>query len=1023
MQGPSYHKLWALFLLLLSLHSIKAQQGGLFYHLTSDNGLSSNRVRDILQDRDGYYWIATEDGLNRFDGINCIIYRKAIHDSTSLSNNFCFDLHEDRTGDIWVSTFIGLNRFKKKSAKFERFYFNHPLILPNVANNVRKTTEDNNGNIWVATGLLWKWDRHSEKWSVFLHRNEDNTTIPDGLVRYVDFDSSRNGIWMLVNQSVVFYDLNKEQFFHAGHNPEDLKIFTFHNTYILTRDLSGRLWFIDKNPVNVLYCFESGNQGIRRTNALNEFGIRDISTDNKGRIWIHYWLAPTVIFDPQTGKADLHFLEKHSGESALSNVSTSLFIDRAGTYWIGSNAGVSIYEPAAQAMRRFILDAGFKTTEQSRAEINSLVAQNEQYLWAGTGAGLIRIDKRTGKQKLFNHLPLPNKAVKGILINTDGKIWAGGHHKIVIMETGGRIVKTIATKGIFTTLAYGGEGNVFAAAWNNGIYLFNARGDVLKHYLPETDKTHSIKTSHIVCIITDTIRQTAWIGYNISYGFSRLDYRQHQFEHFELPAPSSDFGTFNTIDWVTEDKTGKLWLATFSTGLVYFDPVSGIYQTFGQNEGLTNEFVHQTAFDKKGNLWIATGNGIFIMDTAKKTINFSGIKLPELSNDVQHNIIIHNERMYFFKSGEIVETIPEDYFSTAYPSRLLITSVQVYDKEIFAGYGQDSLLSIRLPYNQNHITIGFSLLKPDPSHPVLFSYMLEGFDKDWNHAGNRTVAGFTNVPPGKYTFRLKALNPVNQSVYYSAAIPVFITPPFWKTWWFYLLSAAISGILIFFLYRYRISQIRNSQLNQLKLVVETQEKEKKNISAQLHDDLGVRLSALKYFITSLHQYLKPGDGKAKEILQRTVSVVDESVDDIRYLLINLSPKTLHEFGYLSAVEDLVNKLRKLHIVDIELMQQGMEERLQPEIESGLYRITQEFINNTLKHADARRIELKITRDNGMIKLDYHDDGKGFNPDKKSSGYGLENILTRVDLLKGKIEWRVIENRVTGASIQIPFNHT
>ena len=218
-------------------------------------------------------------------------------------------------------------------------------------------------------------------------------------------------------------------------------------------------------------------------------------------------------------------------------------------------------------------------------------------------------------------------------------------------------------------------------------------------------------------------------------------------------------------------------------------------------------------------------------------------------------------------------------------------------------------------------------------------------------------------------------------------------------------------------------QIKKNQKRQLALVVDTQEKEKKSISAQLHDDLGVRLSALKYFVTSLKQYLQPGNTKAEEIYSKTISSIDESVEDIRYLLINLSPKTLNEYGYLMAVEDLVNKLQRLHIINVELHQKGLEQRLTPEMESGLYRITQELINNTLKHAQAQTIRLSIQKNDEIINLTYTDDGKGFDTVENSKGYGLENIHTRVALLNGKIEWLHSKNKVIGASINIPCTHT
>ena len=152
-----------------------------------------------------------------------------------------------------------------------------------------------------------------------------------------------------------------------------------------------------------------------------------------------------------------------------------------------------------------------------------------------------------------------------------------------------------------------------------------------------------------------------------------------------------------------------------------------------------------------------------------------------------------------------------------------------------------------------------------------------------------------------------------------------------------------------------------------------------------------------------------------------MATIDESVEDIRYLLINLSPKTLDEYGYLLAVEDLVNKLGRLHVIEVNLRQKGMEQRLQQEIESGLYRITQELINNTLKHAEANTINLSIEKINNHIHLQYSDDGKGFDLEKEKQGYGVENIYTRVALLNGKIEWGDASRAGTAVHISVPIH--
>jgi signal transduction histidine kinase len=185
----------------------------------------------------------------------------------------------------------------------------------------------------------------------------------------------------------------------------------------------------------------------------------------------------------------------------------------------------------------------------------------------------------------------------------------------------------------------------------------------------------------------------------------------------------------------------------------------------------------------------------------------------------------------------------------------------------------------------------------------------------------------------------------------------------------------------------------------------------------------MRISALKYFVSSLRQYIHPSQDKALHTFEKAILTIDESIDDIRYLLINLNPKTLNEYGYLMAVEDLVNKLTRLEVIEISLRQSGMEKRFASETESALYRITQELINNTLKHADASMIELNVVATDNSITLNYSDNGKGFDSALNHEGYGIQNIKARVSLLNGSIKIESSPGAQTFVQVMIPLNHT
>jgi signal transduction histidine kinase len=475
------------------------------------------------------------------------------------------------------------------------------------------------------------------------------------------------------------------------------------------------------------------------------------------------------------------------------------------------------------------------------------------------------------------------------------------------------------------------------------------------------------------------------------------------------------------VNAVVKDSAGNLWLGTYGGGLFYYDNRQKQYGNYSRSDGLSGDFINSLTMDNSGNLWVCTSRGIDIIEARTGSI-------VRIYDDIQfedqgfvNNLLVGKDGNFYYTQNNTVLSInPAKYSSTNREVKLIRSSFKIMNEEVPALINASA---ISLPHDRNFFTIEYSVLKESPSIPAQYAYKMEGLDADWKYIGNRGYVNYTSIPPGKYTLLMNATNEFGKWNSKPLSLTITIDPPFWKTWWFFAILALVISSIAAYIIQSRIRQIKKRQREIVRLVVATQEKEQKNIAGELHDHLGVRLSALKFFLTSLKNYLSPDKYQVQETYQKAMATIDESVEDVRYLLINLSPKTLNEYGYLKAVEDLVNKLGKLHAINISLQQNGLEDRLHAEIEAGLYRITQELINNTLKHANAKNILLRIEQKNGMVKLSYEDDGIGFNPYSKSNGYGLENIHTRVALLNGKIEWNSHPGKFSRVAISIPSIHT
>ena len=997
---------------------------GTFHHLTTKNGLSSNRVNKVIQDREGFYWIATGDGLNRFDGSSCKIFRNSRNDSTSLSHNNCLSLLEDDNGDIWVATQRGVNRYIIKEGRFERYYLSHPILSFAQVNAISQMVKDEKGNIWIISAGLWQYNIYSRQWTRYLNNPNDKTSIPAGVNSWLQYDKFKKGLWMINKNGLVFFDIAALHFHHVQNNPKNLLIFKItpaDDIYVL--DSAGTIWFY--KYLEERFCnYSTGNNTINFFPVKNNSGgIRNVSVDAENRIWFSHWSNRTRIFDPATNKVDTGFLAYSHQQSPLTAIATNLYIDRRGIYWISSAKGISIYNPSAQAVKYFLLNDSRKRKNGLDNAITCLAEQNENIVWVGTGAALFRYDMSNKKNRAIKNLPLSSTHIRCLYLQNDSILWIGGWNELLLFDLRSeKTLKKISLNANPQFITASNQGHIWVGTWSKGLYKFSSSGQLTDRLVQEPGNAGSILYNGLTCFANNFKEPSFWIGYNFENGFFKLNYKNQVIENFKIPTASSFVNTSNSVNSIAEDKQGNLWLGTYGGGLVYFDRRKNSFTTYTQSDGLKSDYINNILQDAHSNTWVTTPNGLSIIDPRTNSVINSEIDLAFDNNDfVTNGIIRKNKKLLFFSRLKMVEIDPVSFLQSAYPSKILFSSFKIFEKETFLQKDTAGQHSIELSYRQNFFSFEYSLLKPNPETITQYAYKLEDFDKKWNYVKERRTAFYTNVPPGNYEFRVKATDASGKWIYFSNPVVITISPPFWKAWWFYFVSSLAIIASVIYIVRSRMKQIRKRQKKQMRLIVDTQEQEKKNISAELHDDLGVRLSALKYFVASLKNHLQPGNQLAADTYKKTMNVIDESVDDIRYMLVNLSPKTLNEYGYLTAVEDLVNKLSRVHIITITLKQNGMDQRLPADMEAGLYRITQELINNTLKHADASGIQLNIEKNNGLIKFQYADDGKGFNLLQNGKGYGIENIRTRVALMNGKIEWETA--RATKVTITIPFNHT
>jgi signal transduction histidine kinase len=298
--------------------------------------------------------------------------------------------------------------------------------------------------------------------------------------------------------------------------------------------------------------------------------------------------------------------------------------------------------------------------------------------------------------------------------------------------------------------------------------------------------------------------------------------------------------------------------------------------------------------------------------------------------------------------------------------------------------------------------------------------MLAGYDENWGPITENSFANFGNINEGDYTFMVKAMSPDgvwSEPVSYS----FHVLPPLHRSIWAYLLYVASAMFILYLAYRWRVGQLQKKQSAQLQTVIATQEEERKRISRDLHDDVGTKLSALKLFLSSLKNNIdKQRYQQVQQLAANSEQLINETIRDVREMLLNLSPGVLEEFGFTVAIEGLVSKINQTGTIHFELSVFGLTGNLKREYELALYRITQELINNVLKHSGAQNVSLQIGYRDEKVVIMIEDDGHGFDVEAHKEGYGLKNLAARTKLLNGTINIDSKPGKGTSVSIEVPY---
>jgi ligand-binding sensor domain-containing protein/signal transduction histidine kinase len=870
-----------------------------FEKISIEQGLSQSSVTSICQDRKGFLWFGTYEGLNRYDGYEFRIFRHNPEDPSSLIQNVIKDVMEDRSGTLWIATDGGLDRYDRQAECFIH-YIHDPRDSTSLSHNrVRNIFEDRAGTLWIATDNgLCRYDANSDRFVRYRHDPADPNTLCDNKVREV-YEDRQGNLWIGTDAGLDLLDRKTGRFRHFRNIPGDPYSLSGNHVISFGEDRTGGFWIgtwdkglnrLDRKTGK----FKRYMADPRNPKSLQYNTVRAIFEDRSGTLWIGTYGGGLERYDRETD-GFTHFRSNPDDPVSLSSDAVwCIAEDASGILWIGTDFGGVVKYDHRKNQFQYHRSGSGAPGGRYRNAVNVLYADpgdNGRVLWIGTwGGGLCRLDRGTGAHVCFKHDPydpnsLSNDVIRCIEKDRDGTLWIGTDVGLNRMNRGtGKFERFFCEPGNPNTLDYDNifsicedsRGNLWIGSYYGGLNRFDRRTRRFIRYRTDPSDSAAFNDNIVWCIREDKAGRI-WIGTDAG-GLNRFDPETGRFVHYMRIPDDPNSISDNKVLCIHEDAAGVLWLGT-PGGLNRFDPAAGQWRRYQRKDGLASDAVQSIAGDQEGYLWISTTKGLSRFDPRKETfVNFSandGLQGDEFS--VNASASAATGEMYFGGINGFNVFFPGRVKLNGYIPPVVLTDFQLFDRSVPVGEPAGGRVILRqsitetseisLSHRQNDFSIFYAALSFSAPERNAYSYRLAGIEEEWSPVGHRRFATYTRLPAGDYVFEVKGSN--NDGVWNEKAVSlkIRIRPPFWRTAWFILLSAMAALGLIAAGYVNRTGKIkaRNREL-ELRVRERTRQLEEANSE----------LEAFTYSVShDLRSPLRAMDGFSQAVLDEYGSKLDD----------------------------------------------------------------------------------------------------------------------------------------------------
>lgn len=930
---------------------------------TTENGLPQASVSSILQTRDGFLWFATFGGLVRYDGLRFQVFNPG--NTKGLRTGRFTTLFEDREGNLWITTEgQGLTRYKDEV--FTTFSTDSGLT----SNQVGQVSEDPSGNVLIPVGegvVQWK---------------------NGGFTPYQPAPGEPfNGSLRRTASGAVWYqDGSILRKYERGRVTVELE--TGFHPRIFFEDRAGRLW-IGTSEASLLMYQDGKLKVFSEKEGYPQFHLSAFFEDQQGVLW--FGTTGQGLVQLKDGR-----FTRYTTRDGLAGTGVrSIYQDREGTIWVGTESGLS-------RMTERVITAYSSKDGLAADNVYPIYEDRQGIIWIGSWLGLTRYADGvfTNVSQQFG---LADAQITSLLEDKAGVLWIG------TWGSGVRFIKDGKLTVIRNNEMPGGHVRAITQDRAGNIWFGTMRG-VVKYSdgkFTSYSSSDGLAGKEIQTIYEDR-QGRIWIG--ADNGLTK--YQDGRFAAFT----EKDGLTNNIVRAIHEDDSGTLWIGMYDTGLYRFK--DGHFTHYTTREGLFDNGVFRIIEDRHDNFWISCNLGIyrvrkdelnaFAEGRAKEIVSIPYNKRDGMLNSECNGggqpagIRARDGRIWFPTQGGVAIIDPDRVPVNPQPPLVVIESLIVDTLPVSAR------ATVELRPGQANIEIHYSGLSFINPELVKFKYKLQGLDTDWVDAGTRRTAYYAHLPPGRYSFTVMAANRDGVWNEKGATIVVVVYPPFWRTWWFISLVVCSVALIALVFYRTRIAQLKRARRTQEAFsnqLIESQERERKRIAAELHDSLGQSLLVIK---NRAYLGLKEPDNPAgaREQLEEISLSAADALEEVREIAYYLRPSQLERIGLTSTLEEMLTKVATSSDINFSYHVASLDGAFSAAAESNFIRIVQETINNIIKHSGAAEANIVIDRDAQAVHLTVTDNGKGFATDEaldndaRRRGFGLIGLAERVRMLGG-----------------------